>query len=128
MVNTRLLRGKIEEKGTNISEVASQMGVDKATLYRRIQNSETFTIGEVGKITEILCLTKDEAVSIFLIKMSHNCDKRKPDQSRANCEHLHLVSSVSEYTTREEAEDTSPLKHSDSKVQRLWVDQRNASA
>lgn len=65
MVNTRLLRGKIEEKGTNISEVAAKMGVDKATLYRRIQNSETFTIGEVGKITEILSLTKDEAVSIF---------------------------------------------------------------
>lgn len=65
MVNTRLLRGKIEEKGMNISEVAAKMGVDKATLYRRIQNSETFTIGEVGKITEILRLTNEEAVSIF---------------------------------------------------------------
>ncbi len=65
MVNTRLLRGKIEEKGTNIPEVAAKMGVDKATLYRRIANSETFTIGEVGKIAEILRLSHDEAVSIF---------------------------------------------------------------
>ena len=65
MVNTRLLRGKIEEKGTNISEIAAKIGVDKATLYRRIANSETFTIGEVGKITEILGLTREESISIF---------------------------------------------------------------
>ena len=65
MVDTRLLRIKIEEKRTNISEIASKMGIDKATLYRRIANSETFTIGEVGKIAEFLNLTHDEAVSIF---------------------------------------------------------------
>lgn len=65
MVDTRLLRDKIEEKRTSISEVAARMGVDKATLYRRIANSESFTIGEVGKITEILNLSHDEAVSIF---------------------------------------------------------------
>lgn len=65
MVNTRLLRGKIEEKGTNISEIAVQMGIDKATLYRRIANSETFTIGEVSKITEILGLSHEESISIF---------------------------------------------------------------
>ena len=65
MVDTRLLRIKIEDKRTNISEIASKMGIDKATLYRRIANSETFTIGEVGKIAEILNLTHDEAVSIF---------------------------------------------------------------
>ena len=65
MVNTQLLRGKIEEKGTNVAAVAAKMGVDKATLYRRIANAETFTIGEVGKIAEILSLTSEEAVSIF---------------------------------------------------------------
>ena len=65
MVDTRLLRDKIEEKKMNISEIALKMGIDKATLYRRIANSETFTIGEVGKITAILKLSHDEAVSIF---------------------------------------------------------------
>ena len=65
MVNVQLLRGKIEEKGINVAEVATQMGMDKATLYRRLSNAETFTIGEVGKIAEILHLTHDEAVSIF---------------------------------------------------------------
>lgn len=65
MVNTHLLRTKIEDKRTTVSEVAAKMGVDKATLYRRIANGESFTIGEAGKITEILGLTHEEAVSIF---------------------------------------------------------------
>ena len=65
MVDTKLLRSKIEDRRTTVSEIAEKMGVDKATLYRRIANSETFTIGEVGKITNILNLSHDEAVSIF---------------------------------------------------------------
>lgn len=65
MVDTTLLRKKISERNTNVSEVACKMGIDKATLYRRIADSDTFTIGEVGKIVEILNLTNMEAVSIF---------------------------------------------------------------
>ena len=65
MVDTRLLRKKIAEKGFNVGEVALRMGIDKATLYRRIAHSESFTIGEVGKMTEILGLSCEEAVSIF---------------------------------------------------------------
>lgn len=65
MVNTRVLRGKIVEKKTTISDVAFKMGIDKATLYRRIANGESFTIGEAEKIAEILDLSHDEAVSIF---------------------------------------------------------------
>ena len=65
MVNPDLLRGKIVERKTSIAEVAMQMGVDKATLYRRIADSESFTIGEVEKLTQILALSCDEAISIF---------------------------------------------------------------
>lgn len=65
MVNTHLLRDKIDDRRTTVSEVAAKMGVDKATLYRRIANGDTFTIGEVSRITEILNLSHEEAVSIF---------------------------------------------------------------
>lgn len=65
MVNTSLLRDKISEKRTSVAEVASKMGIDKATLYRRILDGQTFTIGEVGKITEILELSHAESISIF---------------------------------------------------------------
>lgn len=65
MVNTRLLKGMIESKGTNVDELAKKMGIDKSTLYRRISDGNTFTIGEVGKITEILQMSHAEAISIF---------------------------------------------------------------
>lgn len=65
MVNINLLRGKIVERGTNVSDVAEKMGIDKTTLYRRIADGDAFTIGEAQKITDILNLSHDEAVAIF---------------------------------------------------------------
>ena len=65
MVNVDLLKGKITERGTNVSEIAVKMGVDKATLYRRIADGSSFTIGEVEKIAEVLKLSHEEAISIF---------------------------------------------------------------
>lgn len=65
MVNTDLLRSKIVEKRMNVSEVAIRMGIDKATLYRRISDAQSFTIGEAAKIAEILHLTHEEAIAIF---------------------------------------------------------------
>lgn len=66
MVNTAMLRGKIVERGLDVPKVAEQMGVDRSTLYRRIADGDTFTIGEAAKIAEILCLTHEDAVAIFL--------------------------------------------------------------
>lgn len=65
MVNIDLLRSIITKRRTNVAEIATKMGVDKATLYRRIADGATFTIGEVDKITHILELSHDEAISIF---------------------------------------------------------------
>lgn len=65
MVNTSMLKGLIESRGTNVDEVAKRMGIDKSTLYRRIADGNTFTIGEVGKIAEILSMSSAEAISIF---------------------------------------------------------------
>jgi len=48
-----------------VAEVAAKMGIDKATLYRRIVDGQTFTIGEADKITEILGLSPAESISIF---------------------------------------------------------------
>ena len=66
MVNINKLRGKIVERGLNVPEVAKRMGMDKATLYRRFADGDTFTLGEVSKITEILGLSHEEAVAIFI--------------------------------------------------------------
>ncbi len=65
MVNVNLLKSKIVEKGMNVSKVAEAMGVDKATLYRRISDCTSFTIGEAEKIVCVLNLSHEEAISIF---------------------------------------------------------------
>lgn len=48
-----------------ISDVAAQMNVDKATLYRRISSPETFTIGEVLEISKILNLPHADSIAVF---------------------------------------------------------------
>lgn len=60
------LKGKIAERGLNISKVAELSGMNKSSLYRKINNYEKMTIGEAEIIKEILNLTDLEALEIFL--------------------------------------------------------------
>lgn len=65
-MNVNKLKGKIVEKGMNVTALAEQMGIDRATLYRKLKNSgQTLTIREVNKIVEVLELTEKEALEIF---------------------------------------------------------------
>lgn len=59
------LRGKMVEKGMNVGSLASAMSIDRATLYRKLNDYEKFTVGEVAKINDVLELTKEEAYDIF---------------------------------------------------------------
>lgn len=65
-MNVNKLKGKIVENEMNITTLAKRMGIDRATLYRKInRDGETFTIKEVNLIVEILNLTTEEAMEIF---------------------------------------------------------------
>ncbi len=65
-VNINKLKGKIVEKGLSIALVAEQMGIDRATLYRRLDNCGAgLLVKDAHKIAEILDLTCEEAMSIF---------------------------------------------------------------
>lgn len=76
MVNINKLKGKIVEKGFTVSELADKIDLNKATLYRKINdNGENFTIKETEKIAIILNLTAKEINDIFLLKMSRNMRK-----------------------------------------------------
>ena len=59
------LRGKMVEKGVNVESLASDMGIDRATLYRKLNDGEKFTIGDAKKIKTALNLTDEEANDIF---------------------------------------------------------------
>lgn len=66
MVNVNKLKGKIIELGRNVESVASSIGIDRATFYRKLAtDGETFTIGEADAIARELRLTRDEVNDIF---------------------------------------------------------------
>ena len=66
MVNVNKFKGKIVEKGLNIEKVAESIKMDKATLYRKLnQSGQTLTIKEVDLLANTLELSIDEVVAIF---------------------------------------------------------------
>ena len=62
-MNVRKLKGKMVEKGFNVETLAAKMGIDKSTLYRKLNEGENFTIGDAQKVKDEL--TDDEAKDIF---------------------------------------------------------------
>ena len=66
MVNINKLKGKIVECGLNIAELAALIGIDKATLYRKINaDGPSITIKEADRIAKELRLSHDEVNAIF---------------------------------------------------------------
>ena len=65
-MDTQKLKSKIVEKGWNVENLADAIKMDRATLYRKLKGDVRMTIGEARKIKEVLNLSEDEAVSIFL--------------------------------------------------------------
>lgn len=65
MVNVNKLRGKMVEKQLTVDGLSEKTGINRATIYRRFNNPEEFTIGEADAITTALELNFDEATAIF---------------------------------------------------------------
>ncbi len=66
MLNPLKLKGKIIEKGFTIASLADAMGIDKATLYRKISgDGRTMLIKDADAIATVLNLTRDEVNDIF---------------------------------------------------------------
>lgn len=65
-VNVNKLKGKIVEQGMSVSTLAEAIGVDRATLYRKMSNNgETMLVKDANNIVSALGLSADEAVAIF---------------------------------------------------------------
>ena len=74
MCNVLKLKGKIKENDMTQEQFAKAINIDRATLARRMNRSESFTIGEVNRIVTVLSLSEDEALAIFLPSVSHKCE------------------------------------------------------
>ena len=65
-MNVNKLKGKIVENGLNVSQLASSIGIDKTTLYRKLTSTgDTLTISEAEKIARTLNLSMEDVNAIF---------------------------------------------------------------
>lgn len=65
-MNINKLRGKIVERGINVETLATRIGIDRSTLYKKLNEGEKITIGEAIKMKDALEMSNDEAFDIFL--------------------------------------------------------------
>lgn len=65
-MNVHKLRAKIIEEEMNVEELAEIIGVSAPTLYRKLRAPLKMTIAEAIKIKDVLGLTDEEALDIFL--------------------------------------------------------------
>lgn len=65
-MDVRKLRAKMVEKSVSVDHLAKSIGINRASLYRKLNNAEKITIGEARRISDALELTCDEATLIFL--------------------------------------------------------------
>lgn len=63
-MNVNKLNGKIVEKAMTKDSLASAMGVDRSTFFRRLKNGRLL-LADVYKIAEVMELTRDEVDEIF---------------------------------------------------------------
>lgn len=68
-VNVGKLKEKIKQSGLDMSQIAKAIGINRATLYRKMDsNGMKFTIGEIQKLIDVLGLSDEEAIEIFFDK------------------------------------------------------------
>lgn len=68
-VNINKLKGKLVEKGFSVVQLAERMGINKATMYRKLENGGLgLSVKDANLIVEILGLTLQEAMEIFFAK------------------------------------------------------------
>ena len=64
--NVKGLRDYFEQRGMSVESAAEKIGIDKATLYRKLKSGGSkFTVGEVQRMMESLPMSRDMAVNIF---------------------------------------------------------------
>lgn len=65
MININKLKAKMVENEITVSQLADLVGVNQATMYRRFNAGENFSIKEASEIAKILNLTAEELNNIF---------------------------------------------------------------
>ena len=66
-VNINKLKGKIIECGLTQERVAASLEMNRSTFCRKMSSAALeFSIGDMHALCNLLCLSNDEALEIFL--------------------------------------------------------------
>ncbi len=65
MFNRNKFRAKMLEAGVTVESLATTLGVNEATIYRKMSGNSDFLRNEIQLIKHKLSLTDDDVVSIF---------------------------------------------------------------
>lgn len=71
MIKLNRIRGRMAEKGMRVCDLAKHLSLNPASLYRRFNDPDSFTISEVVKIKEVLGFSDADAADIFFDPQSH---------------------------------------------------------
>lgn len=64
-MNAQLLKNKIKENGMNVETFASKIGINKSTMYRKLNLDIDTTVAEANEMKRVLSLSKEDAEAIF---------------------------------------------------------------
>lgn len=66
MIKANILKAKMIEKGIKADDLAKKLGIKKTSFYRRLNGHTQFGLDEVQKVCDILDLTDQQVLQIFL--------------------------------------------------------------
>jgi predicted transcriptional regulator len=68
MVNLKMLKEKIAESGITMVALSKKSGIERATLYNRLDGIGEFTASEISGVSDALRFNKKEREDIFFAK------------------------------------------------------------
>lgn len=66
-MNVFKLKAKIVERGMGVEELAKILDMSTQTLYRKLRTPLSMTLMDAIRLKDILGLTDEEAIEIFLV-------------------------------------------------------------
>ncbi len=66
MPNTEELKKRISDSGMTVMAISEKTGINRATIYNRLNGRGEWTASEIVHISDVLRLTSEEKVKIFL--------------------------------------------------------------
>lgn len=68
MVDFNTLKNIIDDSGMTMVAISNKSGIVRQSLYQKLAGKTEFTISEVERLSDVLCLTVGQRNAIFFAK------------------------------------------------------------